>query len=84
MEKGSGTARDKDRGDAGFLVEIPDAGDKRGDRFLVASHDTRHQFIADHEIGRAGIFVDEKELCSCPYGFDDIGGLRSAAARVLR
>ena len=82
MEKSPGTARDQDRGDSGSFIEVADAGDKRRDRLFVARYDLCHQFIADHEIGRAGIFVDQEQPGTCPYSLNDIGCLRRAAARV--
>ena len=57
---------------------------ERRDRLTVTAHDLLHQRIPDHKICRAGILIDEKEARSHRKGFDDIGCLRRAAARILR
>ena len=84
IEIGTGASRYDHRRDPKPLVKLPDPVDKRRDRLHVPMDHSLHQLIPDHEICRAGIFVDQKQGGSRLHGLDHVSRLGRAAAGVLR
>ena len=71
----AGASGNQDGGNAAFLIKETGAFNERGDGLLLPADNRLHQLVADHEIGGAGILVDEKDLCAAFHAFDHIGGL---------
>lgn len=84
MEIGSAASGHQDRGDAEAVVEFPHPVNEGDDGLAVPVDDPLHQLVPDHEIGGAGVLVNEENFASRLHGFHHIGGLGSAAAGVLR
>ena len=58
MEIRAGTAGHQDGGDAIIPIEFLYPVDKGRNRFRLWMDDTLHQFVTDHKVGGAGIFVN--------------------------
>ena len=79
----AGASGNQDGGNAAFFIEETGALDERGDGFLLPADHPLHQLVADHEIGGAGVLVDEKDPGAAFHALDHVGRLRGASAGIL-
>ena len=71
-------ADDGDRRHAEIVPDRADARDERTDRLLVRRDERLHPGVADHEVGRRSVLVDEKRARSTLEGLDDRRRLRAS------
>ena len=76
VQERPGTARDEHRGHALVPIQGPNPVDERSDGFAFVGHQGAHALISDHEVGGAGVLVQEQHLCSGFNGLRDRGRLR--------
>ena len=84
IEKCTGAAGYKDRGDSCFFVQVPGPLQKGSDGFLFPADDLLHKFIPDHKVGGGSVFVNEEQPGPRLYAFHDPCRLGGAAAGILR
>ena len=66
------------------LIELPDPVKKGGDGFHIPVDDPLHQLVPDHEVGGAGVLVDEQQGGPSLQSLHHVGRLGGAAAGILR
>mmetsp|Transcript_35482 Transcript_35482/g.113365 ORF Transcript_35482/g.113365 Transcript_35482/m.113365 type:complete len:286 (+) Transcript_35482:969-1826(+) len=80
----SGSADDEDRRDAVLGAEVAYAVDEGRDGFVLVGHEAPHSRVADHEVRRAGVLVEEEAGRAGLDGLGDGGGLGRRPRGVLR
>ena len=63
VEVGSAASGHQDCGDAEAVVELLHPVDKGDDGLAVPVDNPLHQLVPDHEVGGAGVLVDEENFC---------------------
>ena len=84
FEERTRPAGDEECGDPALGQQRAHAGDERSDRFALGGDERTHPVIADHEVRRRSVLVDEQGFRARLDRFDEIGRLRGRPAGVRR
>ena len=81
---GAGAPRHQNGGHPPAVVQLPDPLQEGGDGLHVPMNHPLHQLVPDHEVGGAGVLVDEQQGGPRLQALHHVGSLGGAAAGVLR
>jgi hypothetical protein len=84
LEEGTRTTGDEDRGDPALGQQRAHPGDERRDRLALGGDERTHPIVADHEVRRRGVLIDEQRARPGLEGLDEVGRLRGRPAGIRR
>ena len=82
VEERPGAPGDQHRGDRSLGIERTDAVHEGSDRFAISGDEPAHAVIADHEVRRGGVLVDQQRVRAGLERLCQPGGLRGGAGGV--